>query len=207
MTDSLSNEPNNASRRSSRRASDFSEPYRNSMDERHSWGECESAIEHVFRTSYSELVRFCKFRIKSEFEAEDIVQNAFVAIQSSYADKRSEELRRLLFTTVRNLSVNWHKSGHTRCHRASEDVADVADRLANDWAFTPERELMDMQSLQRAQQALEALPERKRAVVVLHRFGGLTYRQIADQLEVSETTVKTDLAQALLVVSEWIAKA
>ncbi len=44
---------------------------------------------------------------------------------------------------------------------------------------------------------IEKLPERQREVIKLSRYEGLTYRQIARQLNISENTVDTQIRRAL----------
>lgn len=44
---------------------------------------------------------------------------------------------------------------------------------------------------------IEKLPERQREIIKLSRYEGLTYRQIAEQLNISENTVDTQIRRAL----------
>jgi len=48
------------------------------------------------------------------------------------------------------------------------------------------------------QQAVEKLPCRRKQIFTLSRFEGLTYRQIANKLEISENTVDTQIRKSLL---------
>ena len=61
-----------------------------------------SALSQLFRAQYGQLLRFCRIRIRSEADAEDIVQNALLAARRAYPDKGLDELKPLLFTLVRN---------------------------------------------------------------------------------------------------------
>ncbi len=47
---------------------------------------------------------------------------------------------------------------------------------------------------------------RRRAALKLHRFEQLTYDEIAQRLEISRSTVKTDLANAIAEVAEALAR-
>jgi RNA polymerase sigma-70 factor (ECF subfamily) len=65
---------------------------------------------------------------------------------------------------------------------------------------------MDAQLLTIAEQAIEAMPPRRREVLKLHRFEHLTYDEIAIRLSVSRSTVKKDLADAIAEVAEALAR-
>ena len=159
-------------------------------------------LNHIFRHQYDQLVRFCRARISNPADAEDLVQDAFLSVRRAYADKPAEDLRALLFTTVRNLSVNYLKSGRIQHARQSEEIGELGDRLACQRTPTPEQQVMDRERLDIAEQTIAAMKPRKRDALRLHRYEGLTYDEIARRLSVSPTTVKTDIAEAIAEIAE-----
>jgi RNA polymerase sigma factor (sigma-70 family) len=167
-------------------------------------GKPGTSLSQLFRTQYRQLVGFCRIRIRSEADAEDIVQSAFLAARQAYPDKGAEELRPLLFTMVRNLSIN-HVKAHWNARRHGEDVSET--ELACPNSPTPEKLLMDAQHLSIAEAVLAAMPERRREVLRLHRFEGLTYEEIANRLSVGQRTVKRDVALAVAELAEGLARA
>ena len=56
--------------------------------------------------------------------------------------------------------------------------------------------MMESERQRIIRQAVEALPERQRAAVVLHKYQEVDYRQIAKVLGVSESAVKSMLFRA-----------
>ncbi|MBU1287266.1 MAG: sigma-70 family RNA polymerase sigma factor [Alphaproteobacteria bacterium] len=163
-------------------------------------------LTQLFRFQYDQLLRFCDIRVGNPAVAEDLVQDAFVAARRAYPDKGIDELRPLLFTTLRNLTVNYLKSGDFRRQCASTEIGDVGDRLACQRSATPERQVMDAQILELAEAVIAAMPHRKREALRLHRFEGLTYDEIADHLSVSRSTVKKDIADAVAEIAERLAR-
>lgn len=145
--------------------------------------------------------------ISNPSDAEDLVQDAFLSIRRAYADKPDEDLRALLFTTVRNLSVNYLKSGRIRQARQSDEIGELGDRLACQRTPTPEQQVMDAQRLAIAERTIAAMKPRKRDALRLHRYEGLTYDEIARRLSVSPTTVKTDIAEAVAEIAESLSGA
>ena len=165
-----------------------------------------SALSQLFRTQYRQLVSFCRMRVRSETDAEDIVQSAFLAARQTYPDKGAEELRPLLFTMVRNLSLNHVKLSWNRM-RHGQDIGDATSGMACPQSPTPEKQLMDAQDLAIVEAVLERMPDRRREALRLHRFEGLTYDEIARRLSVGRTTVKDDIAQAVAEITEALARA
>jgi RNA polymerase sigma-70 factor (ECF subfamily) len=146
-------------------------------------------------------------RIRQSADAEDIVQEAFLAVARAYPDKNAEELKPLLFTAVRNFSTNYLKSGRYRASRQTTEMTEYAGTLACPRTPTPEYLLDSRQQLAAANKAIGALPERARTALLLHRQEGMTYQEVADHLRVSPTTVKTDIAGAIAVIARVLARA
>ena len=166
----------------------------------------EDALNRLFRDYHSQLLRFCRIRTHDAPEAEDLVQDAFVAVRRAYPDKDLDELRPLLFTTLRNLTLNYLKSGNTKRQKTSVDLLGRDDRLGCPRTATPEIQLMDAQLLAIAEQVIARVAPRRREVLKLHRFEQLTYEEIAERLSVSRSTVKKDLADAIAEVAEALAR-
>ncbi len=151
-------------------------------------------------------MRLALLRVGNRADAEDLVQDAFVAVGRAYPDRAGEELRKLLFTTLRNLTVNHLKSGHRRQQQASVEVGSVGEALACARTVTPEKQLMNAQLLAIAEQTIAAMPWRRREVLRLHRYDGLTYDEIARRLSVSPRTAKSEVATALAEIAERLAR-
>lgn len=165
-----------------------------------------SALSLLYRTQHRQLLRFCRVRIRSEADAEDIVQSAFLAARRAYPDKGAEELKPLLFTLVRNLSLN-HLKLHWNKLRCGEDISEAGAGLACPQSPTPEKQLMDAQDLAAVEALLSSMAPRRREALKLHRFEGLTYDEIAKRLSVSATTAKGDVASAIAELAEGLARA
>ena len=163
-------------------------------------------LTHLFRSQHSHLLRFAQIRTGNRAVAEDLVQDAFLAVRRAYPDKGAEDLRPLLFTTLRNLTVNYLKSGDYRRQRASTEISDIEYRLTCERSATPETQVMDAQLLALAEEVIKAMAPRRREVLRLHRFEGLTYDEIASRLSVSRSTVKTDIADAVAEIAERLAR-
>ena len=78
---------------------------------------------------------------------------------------------------------------------------DVLEQVTNDWALSP----LDLMAINEALEQLEERSTRQRTIVDLKIFGGLTNREVAEQLEISEATVERDFRLARAFLSRQLA--
>ena len=161
-----------------------------------------SAMTFLFRTQYGSLIRFCRVRVRSEADAEDIVQSAFLAARRAYPDKGVDELRPLLFTLVRNaishLKLHWNKLRHG---------ADITEVAAGALSAEPIRSCSWIPSLVIVEEVLAEMSPRRREMLRLHRYEGLSYEEIARRLSVSSMAVKRHVALAVAAIAGRLAEA
>lgn len=73
-----------------------------------------------------------------------------------------------------------------------------------DWCCLPEEDYLTAESLQALDRAIDALPASLRIVFVLRDIQGLSTREVAEILDLSETAVKTRLSRARLRLRELL---
>jgi RNA polymerase sigma-70 factor, ECF subfamily len=152
-----------------------------------------SAFEKIFRSYVKELCTFAAYYLKSFDKAEDIVQNVFLILWERRDSIRIDGcLKTYLFTSVRNLSLNFLK--HQTIHRNSIDTYSSLFSLP---AATPHEIAVQQESDALLTQALENIPERSRIVFILSRYFNMKYAEIADILEISIKTVDAHMVKAV----------
>ena len=166
-----------------------------------------AALNDIFRLQYDQFLRFSRIRIGNVPDAEDLVQDAFLSVRRAYPDKGIGELRPLLFTALRNLTLDYLKSGYAKQRRSSAEIGDLHDVLACSRSATPEPPVIDAQLLAIAETAIAALGDRQREALRLSRFERLTHSEIARRLSVSPRTVRSDITDALTAISKSLARA
>lgn len=129
--------------------------------------------------------------------AEDIVQATFVeAYRHLKSLKDPAKFRAWVRGIAMNLSREWNRK--RKQNVPIEDMDDsrdaaVYDRVLPDTLVelpaSPDREYEDKETRDYVLQAVERLPQKYREVVLLHYMEGLKYREIAEMLEVPESTV------------------
>lgn len=166
-----------------------------------------SPLSQLFRARYRQLLRFCRMRVRNTADAEDIVQSAFLAAKRAYPDKGIEELEPLLFTLVRNRTLDFLKSGHHMRETVSREIGEVADQIACPRSVSPEQQVMDAEHLAIVEALMAAMPPRRREALRLHRLEGLTHAEIATRLSITRQTVIMDIAGAVAELAEGLARA
>jgi RNA polymerase sigma-70 factor (ECF subfamily) len=130
------------------------------------------------------LVHYASGIVADSGRAEDVVQEAYLRFSAAAAERPLQQPVGFLYRIVRNLAFD------LRRRRVLEDKtldldADVGLSDIPDRAPSPEEEAIQHQEFARVVAALEALPERTRIALEMHRFGGFTLKQIAARLGIS----------------------
>jgi RNA polymerase sigma factor (sigma-70 family) len=136
--------------------------------------------------------------VEDRGRAEDLLQEVFLtALRSDALELAPGKFGGWLFTVARNraLSVNRRES------RRVEVPIDEAPP-----APTPEAEVERKQTLELLAEAIGALSEQHRDVLILKEVAGLTYRQIAAVQNVPEGTAKSRLHHAIRSVRRFFAE-
>jgi RNA polymerase sigma factor (sigma-70 family) len=134
-------------------------------------------------------------------DIDDVLQDVYVRlIQARYAGKIRQP-KAYLFTMARNAALDLFRRKQII---SIENVAEM-DRLSvvEDRPDAAETASHD-QEMEILTQAIKALPERCREVLTLRRVHGLSYRDIASKLGISENTVNAQLAIGLLRCREYL---
>ena len=152
-------------------------------------------VTELYRDASPELVSLLTRQLGNPRDAQDIAQDAFERFCRVADTEDIANPRGLLFTTAYRLALN-----HLRNRRVAGDRQ--ASTLENtDAAADPSRIVDDRERLNRAWHAMARLPEKTCHVFLLHRFEGLTYREIADQVGLSRKSVEYHMGRALRSIS------
>lgn len=132
-------------------------------------------------------------------DVDDVVQETYCRIAAVGDLDRIEEPRRYLFQTARNVVLAELRRARVVRIEAAGSAADMEAAIAAD-ALTPDRVVGGRWLLGRVETLLAMLPERARTAIRLRKIEGLSQRQIAERLGVTETIVENDLSRGLRAV-------
>lgn len=139
-----------------------------------------------FQVYYPILIKQVTFLMGDRNIAEDIVQETL--IKYYYSDKKNIKNPRAWLTKVAiNTSYNYIRSERSRKKREEATIQE------ND--NTVEEIVIERQEAQRVREAIGLLSERDRLLILL-KYTGYTYSEIAQTLEIEGNSVGTLLARA-----------
>ena len=137
--------------------------------------------------------------VRNQAVAEELAQEAFLRVYRSRGNyEPTAKFTTWLFRIVTHLALNWIRDGrHEKLQESlDEQSADKATRQVADRARTAEQELVYQAKLREVRQAIDSLPAKQRAAVLMHKYEELEYATIADVLGCSESAVKSLLFRA-----------
>ena len=131
-------------------------------------------------------------------EAHDVAQQVFIRIWKSAARYEPKaKFTTWLFTITRNLVFNETRRRSRRQTVSSDEREDEYElQIADPEASGPSENLERKELMQAIDEAIQSLPEKQRLAVVLRRYEGMPYEEIAKVLKTSVSSVKSLLFRA-----------
>lgn len=145
------------------------------------------------------VVRFLHRMVDNPAVAEELAQEVFLRVyraRESY--EPTAKFTTWLFRIASRLALNWLRDGRHEKDVDSLDAEteDAPGRDVPDGAPTAEQELLRRARMEEVRKAVQALPAKQRAAVLMHKFEGMQYSQIAGALGLSEPALKSMLFRA-----------
>ena len=142
-------------------------------------------------------------------DAEDVLQNTFL---NALTHLRTFEGRSSLSTWLYRIAANEalmllrRKKPEVNLEDAEADgnAQDLKPTQFVDWSALPEDELLSSEGKKILDQTIQRLPEPMRIVFLLRDTEGLSIRETAEALDLTETNVKTRLLRARMFLREQL---
>lgn len=152
-------------------------------------------LEGIWREHRGELKSFIQKRVRSAFEAEDILHDVFLKMHASLASvQRMDHLRAWLFSVARNAVAD-----HFRHRRPMQELP---EELAGHEAEPALGSLEDVGACLRPM--IDALPEKIRSALVLADLEGVRQREVAARLGISLPAAKSRVLRGRRMVRGMI---
>ncbi|MFC5344422.1 RNA polymerase sigma factor [Brevundimonas staleyi] len=153
--------------------------------------------------------RFFQARLGPAADVEDLLQDLYLKVVGIDADAEVREPRAYLYRLASNLMMDRWRSGRRSSARdaAWRNVAHVAGPTEDlDDAPSAEAVVLGREKLAILLQAVDALPDKTRAIFRLHKFYELSYAEVARNLSVSKSTVEKHMMSALKVLTAKVGR-
>jgi RNA polymerase sigma-70 factor (ECF subfamily) len=162
----------------------------------------DSAFDFLVQKYRRPIINFMYRMAHNTAVAEDLAQEVFLRVYRSRTSyEASAKFTTWLYRIATNLGMNYSRdTRHERPENVMNlDAPDEETGQAPDLADkTPsvEEEIMRRERLLAIRQKVEALPERQKMAVLMHKYQQMDYREIADVLKLSESATKSLLFRA-----------
>lgn len=167
-------------------------------------------IQETVRKERKRLLDFIRQRVKSDEDAEDILQDVFYQFTNAYRMMEPiEKVTSWLFTVARNRITDLYRKKKTETFSSlipltGDETGDeeasnyFLDELMQDASETPDSQYMRSLVWDTLNAALEELPAEQREVFTQHELDGLSFKDIAAQTGASVNTLLSRKRYAVL---------
>jgi RNA polymerase sigma-70 factor (ECF subfamily) len=147
----------------------------------------------------SPVIHFLYRMVQNQAVAEELAQEVFLRVyraRSSY--EPTAKFTTWLFRITMHLALNALRDGRMERFQESLDLesGQLAARQVADKAPTVEQDLVYEVKMAEVRRAIQTLPAKQRAAVLMHKYQEMEYSQIARVLSCSESAVKSLLFRA-----------
>jgi RNA polymerase sigma factor (sigma-70 family) len=152
---------------------------------------------------YSGRIYNFAFRfLKNAEAAEDAVQEVFVKMMR-HANQFNGDAK--LSTWLFSITANWCRDYLRKADNKAKETADVLVSLPTPSELAPDRNLERRENEQLVRRALDSLTAEQREAILLSRYQGLSYAEIAQIAGCSEGAVKTRVFRAMETLKKTLA--
>jgi RNA polymerase sigma-70 factor (family 1) len=156
-------------------------------------------FEMLFKSHYGQMLALAKILLKDDEEAKDVVSDVFTQVWEGTIDPYIAQPRGYLLTCVRNrcFDVLGHRTVKERVHQLLT--------LDSALAIIPMKD--ELAELQLLKETVDTrLTAKDRQVLLMKYEQKMKYREIADELNISEVAVYKHLSQALKTLKNCLNK-
>jgi len=147
------------------------------------------------------VVHFMYRMVQNQAVSEELAQEVFLRVyRSRETYEPTAKFTTWLFRIATHVALNSirdrkKEKGHESLSD-SDEMLDGKERQVADRQPTVEQEMVHEVKIREVRQAIEDLPSKQRVAVLMHKYEGLGYAQIAEALSCSESAIKSLLFRA-----------
>ncbi|POY35101.1 RNA polymerase subunit sigma-70 [Solitalea longa] len=160
----------------------------------------EAMFKELFDLYASRIYKFGNSYLKSSLDAEELVQDVFVRVWNKRQElDLSKNIQSYIFKIAVNLIYDQLRKRKLEKMHAELSVFQQTEEDDSTWNKLA---LNDLQS--QLNTLVAQMPEQRRQVFTMSRFDGLSYDEIAQQLNISKRTVENQVYRAMAFLKEHI---
>lgn len=154
----------------------------------------KSAFDQLFRDNYSDLVHYAHRFMRDQNRSEDVVQDLFVDLWN----------KRQQLSHVESMPAYLRRSTQFKCFdqlrkdkRNPVSEFEFPKDLKSSDDLSIEEEMISKEKITHIRKVIDTLPDKGRSVFLMSRSDGMSYKEIAETLDVSLKTVEYHMMQNL----------
>lgn len=156
----------------------------------------ENALDELFQFYYPKLFSFARTFIKNSPAIDDVLQEVFIRIWNNRASINSAStFNALIYTITKNLLLN-----ELRAMVSDEKMRGELKFQAVATEFATQQKVEFNEVKTQVEKVIAELPEKQEQIFRMSREEGLSYKEIAEKLQISVKTVEYHMSQALKVI-------
>ncbi|KJD36119.1 hypothetical protein PW52_05785 [Tamlana sedimentorum] len=155
----------------------------------------EDVYNNLYRKHAESLRNHLYFKFGNLKQAEDVVQESFIKLWAKCNSIIYEKAAGFLYTIAKNMFIDSLRQQKValKFEKNYIETSDIED---------PYFHLRTKEFKQKIEAAISALPEKQREAFLLNRIEKLTYKDIANKLQISQTAVENRISKALMKLKE-----
>lgn len=144
-----------------------------------------SAMSEMYANNYHWLVNILNKKVSCSQKAADLAQDTFTRILSSRNTVYTSEAKAILTTVSKGLLVDYY-----RRQAIEKAYMNAISQFPETQTPSPEDNALILETLVEIDRMLDGLPNKSRRIFLLSQLDGLTYPEIAKQLNISLSSVQ-----------------
>ncbi len=155
----------------------------------------------LYGQMYGPLVNFCHSKTKDWELSQEIVQNTFVKLwMNRNKINITTSLKSYLYSMVRNGIIDHYRKLDKIVDVKSDVIYSIPEQ------YDSEDGGLDFELAYLIRRALDTMKEKRKKIFELSRYEGLTYKEIANYLDISERAVEDNISKAFVQIRDYLKK-
>jgi len=160
---------------------------------------CSTSFALLLERHRGPVVHFLYRMVQHQAVAEELAQDVFLRVYRSRATyEPTAKFTTWLFRIATHLALNHIRDGKNEKGQESldDEIGEGLNRQVADRGASVEQKLLHEVKLREVREAIETLPAKQKAAVLMHKYQEMEYSHIAGVLACSESAVKSLLFRA-----------
>lgn len=157
----------------------------------------KEAFKAIYLKYHGRITNFCLKLITDEDEARDIVQHVFIALWNQREQVDPDKPVEAYIYALARYTL-YHAFRKRLIHKAA--MENMINDVQNPDEVFEEITFKELETY--LEELIEKLPSKRREIFKMNRNEGLTYKEIAARLNISENTVDTQIRKSLLLLRQ-----